>query len=220
MSATSFDSFYAFVERTENDGTANDTAVSNAGTGDGAGETRYGWIVPTWRAEAHHIGIADLSLENFRRQTPATLKPLARDAFWTRLRCDEMPAGPDIMVADFAFGSGGAVFEIQRQLGLKADGVIGTATLTAIAAQRPADFIVSIWKWRTGYYDRCGFRPLWPGLYRRARDCMGIALSLAGASPAAPAQTPVAPPVPKAQGESDADRLNDEQMAKIKGTPA
>ncbi len=62
MTASSFDGWYAFVERPENDGNANDTAISNAGTGDGAGETRYGWILPTWRTEERKASRPDGSV--------------------------------------------------------------------------------------------------------------------------------------------------------------
>ena len=143
MTASSFPAWYAFMQRPGNDGSANDTAISNAGTGDGAGETRWGWTVPTWREEAHRLNVADLSLANFRAQTPATLMPLARDMFWSRLRCDEMSAGVDCMVADWAFTSGGAVLEIQRRIGALADGLIGPRITSHCANARSKSFLMS-----------------------------------------------------------------------------
>ncbi len=72
------------------------------------------------------------------------------------------------MVADFAFGSGGGIRAIQRGLQLDADGVFGPATRTAISVMGPMAFVLNCYRWRIAYYDACGFRDLWPGLYRRA----------------------------------------------------
>ena len=229
MTASSFPAWYSFMELPSHDGVANDTAISNTGGGDGAGETRWGWTVPTWREEAHRMGIADLSLANFRAQTPATLQPLARDMFWARLRCDEMSAGVDCMVADWAFTSGGAVLEIQRRIGALADGLIGPATLAALAAHRATDLVTSLNVWRAAYYDRCGFRALWPGLYRRSSDCTKVALGLVGSAGAA-SNTPVVankdasvsttlanPPQISHTSDNSADTLNADQLQTIAG---
>ena len=227
MTATSFPAWYAFMERPENDGQSNDTAISNAGTGDGAGETHWGWTYPTWREEAHRMGIPDLSLANFRAQTPATLQPLARDMFWSRLRCDEMSAGVDCMVADWAFTSGGAVLEIQRRIGALADGLIGPATLAALAAHRATDLVTSLNVWRAAYYDKCGFRALWPGLYRRSSDCTKVALGLVGTTGAASnttvttnivthvSQPIVNPPPIGHNSDNSADALMSKELSQI-----
>lgn len=178
---TAFDVWYDFVERPENDGQANDTAVSNSGGGDGAGETRWGWTFPTWKVWAYRAGRADISLTGFRAETRETLKPLAKTAFWDHFLCDRMPGPAAISVADFTFGSGGAVLVIQQHLRVLADGLIGPQTIAAIKAL--PNFAGACAVWRMTYYDQphpgfpYGFRQEFPGLYRRASDCLKVANS-------------------------------------------
>lgn len=59
-----------------------------------------------------------------------------RDQYWNAVRADELPGGLDYAVFDYAVNSGPrrAVIDLQRALGVKADGVIGNVTLAAIKA--------------------------------------------------------------------------------------
>lgn len=60
---------------------------------------------------------------------------IARANYWQPIQGDKLPSGVDFTVFDFAFNSGAAqaVKELQRTLGCAADGVVGLATLEALA---------------------------------------------------------------------------------------
>jgi lysozyme family protein len=119
--------------------------------GDPGGATVYGWTYVIWQRVAPLHGIED-------RMFPGI------DLFW----------------ADFQFGSGGATKVLQAALGVKADGVVGMTTI-GVANNEPDKhkLLDKLLAARMAYYDRCGFRNRWPGLYRRAIASHALALTLA-----------------------------------------
>ncbi|GJD30004.1 hypothetical protein PMNALOAF_1247 [Methylobacterium adhaesivum] len=72
--------------------------------------------------------------------TRATVAPIYRANYWNAIRADELPAGLDYCVFDFAVNSGPkrAAMALQRAVGVADDGVIGSITLANIA-NRPVD---------------------------------------------------------------------------------
>jgi lysozyme family protein len=64
------------------------------------------------------------------------LRDIYRRSYWDQVRGDELPAGIDLAVFDFAVNSGPAraAKYLQRVLGVKVDGHIGPATLGAAAS--------------------------------------------------------------------------------------
>ena len=83
------------------------------------------------------------SKSEVRALTRDTVAPIYRKNYWDRIRGDELPAGIDYAVYDFAVNSGpkrGAQ-ALQRAIGVADDGVIGSVTLANVAA-RPVDQIV------------------------------------------------------------------------------
>ncbi|ACL58788.1 glycoside hydrolase family 108 protein [Methylobacterium nodulans] len=67
--------------------------------------------------------------------TPAKVAPIYRARYWDAVRGDELPAGVDYAVFDFAVNSGPAraAIALQRLVGVADDGVIGAVTLAAVA---------------------------------------------------------------------------------------
>ncbi|HQU16639.1 MAG TPA: glycosyl hydrolase 108 family protein [Gammaproteobacteria bacterium] len=178
MSVRNFTTFYDFIEAPDNDG-----QPFHITPGDPGGATVYGWTYATWSHVAPYHGIEDISLEAFRAQTKVTLAPMTRAWFWNRLLADDMPAGFDLFWCDFQFGSGAATRVLQGCLGVTPDGVVGRMeTLPALdRLTDPADrvrMLTRMYDDRVGYYDACGFRDRWPGLYRRAAACRDLALRL------------------------------------------
>lgn len=87
------------------------------------------------------ITLARLSQERGYKCTIQDLKNLTREeanaiykkGYWDPIRADELPSGLDYMVFDFYVNSGSwAVKILQRVLGLKEDGIIGSLTMKAI----------------------------------------------------------------------------------------
>lgn len=101
---------------------------------DSGGATKYGI---TRRRLAQHRGRA-VSKSEVRALTTAEATVIYRAMYWDALRGDELPAGIDHAVFDFAVHSGvpRAVRALQRAVGVAEDGRIGPATL---AAARKAD---------------------------------------------------------------------------------
>lgn len=67
-----------------------------------------------------------------------------RRNYWNACRCDDLPAGLDYCIFDFAVNSGvnRASRYLQRALGTVADGQVGPVTI-ALAGERPAERTIS-----------------------------------------------------------------------------
>lgn len=174
MSAADFQTFYDFIEAKDNDG-----QPFHITEGDPGGATVYGWTIGMWERIAPLHGIRDLSMDNFKLQTKATLLPLTRATYWNGVQGDHLPPGVDVFWADFQFGSGRATRVLQGTMGLDPDGVIGPITLRSVASCTDlAGLLERFLDARQEYYDGCGFRDRWPGLYRRAKASYALARSM------------------------------------------
>lgn len=169
----------------EHDGHEDDTPPGGADP-----PTRWGFTYPTWVSARRHVGTRDASLRTFLHQTQDDMRELAQSYFWERRRADDMSAGNDVSVIDWTWTSGGAVREIQRELGFHGydvDGAIGPRTLEAIesyagpcfpGADTTEIFPEAVRRWRASYYDDLGFRTRYRGLYLRAARCLDLARRL------------------------------------------
>ena len=81
--------------------------------------------------------------KEMRSLTPAMVAPLYKRKFWDTCKCDELPAGVDYLVFDFAVnaGPGRSAKILQTAVGTTPDGAIGPKTLAAVRAQDPAALI-------------------------------------------------------------------------------
>lgn len=72
--------------------------------------------------------------------TRESVAPIYRKNYWDAIRGDDLPAGLDYAVFDFAVNSGPmrAAMALQRAVGVADDGVIGSITLANVA-NRPVD---------------------------------------------------------------------------------
>lgn len=68
-----------------------------------------------------------------RALTPASVRPIYRARYWQPVRASDLPAGLDLAMFDYAVNSGPsrAARELQRILGVTADGVVGPITIAA-----------------------------------------------------------------------------------------
>ena len=131
---TNFDACLALVLKEEG-GYVNNPA-------DPGGRTNLGVTQATWQA---WIGSA-VSEQDMRDLTQDDVKPLYRQKYWDVIRGDDLPAGVDYALLDFAVNSGPsrAIRYVQIALGVPSDGIIGPQTLTAIKAETPSDLIESV----------------------------------------------------------------------------
>lgn len=172
---SNFSAWWAFCQLPNHDGLAND--------GDNP-PTRWGFTYPTWVAARRYVGFKDASMQTFLDAAQAEMGTLARSYFWNRQGGQEMPSGPDVVTMDWMWTSGGAVFDIQWQLGFQGDdidGMIGPKTVERMKAYgTPLTTATMITAWRIAYYDDLGLRADYPGLYTRATDCLTMAKGLIG----------------------------------------
>jgi len=124
---------------------------------------------------------ADVSVTDVRNLTLAEARDVYRANYWLRNRCDQMPAGVDLAVLDFAVNSGGAIREIQRKLGVNPDGAVGPLTLAAMSLFDPADLIQKICTLRLDYLRQLdAWETFQKGWTRRVEAVRAKALAMAG----------------------------------------
>lgn len=105
---------------------------------------------------ATNQGVTQRVYDDFRRQLKQAersvkqLTAIERDAiyrqrYWNLIKGDQLPAGVSYVVFDGAVNSGvsQSVKWLQRTLGIKADGVIGPATLTAVQGVNDHDELIA-----------------------------------------------------------------------------
>lgn len=116
---------------------------------------------------ATNRGVTQRTYDAFRRRSglPARsvrlLEAVERDAiyrgqYWDVVRGDDLPAGIDAAVYDYAVNSGPAraARALQGILGVAQDGVIGLQTLQAAAERKPADVIAALCHERIDFMQR------------------------------------------------------------------
>jgi len=123
-----------------------------------------------------------------------------RKRYWNPVRGDELPAGVDYAVFDFAINSGPrrAIEYLQRVLGVSIDRVIGPKTLAAASATDPKTVIRKLCAARLAYMQRIKNGTLWKsfgrGWQRRVDGVQHISLEMAGQRRfVPPAPTPAEP---------------------------
>lgn len=74
------------------------------------------------------------SIKDVKTISTQTVKDIYKEQYWDRIWGDKLPLGLDLAVFDYAVNSGisQAVKTMQREVGIKADGVMGLKTLDAI----------------------------------------------------------------------------------------
>ena len=99
---------------------------------DPGGRTNLGVTQRVWEEWICHPATeADM-----RALTPGQVEPLYRKRYWNKVRGDDLPAGVDLAVFDYAVnsGPGRAAKTLQEVVGVAADGAIGPKTMAAIRA--------------------------------------------------------------------------------------
>ena len=88
-------------------------------------------------------GDGDVDKNDIVLITPDKAKMVYRNWFWRDVKGDELPAGIDLAVFDYAVNSGPAraIKSLQAALGVKSDGVIGPATMAALRTANPVPVI-------------------------------------------------------------------------------
>lgn len=118
---------------------------------DRGGETNLGVTKAAW---AQYIG-RPVQDGEMRALTKEVVKPFYRKGYWDKCRCDELPTGVDYLTFDFAVnaGPGRAAKFLQQAVGAVSDGVIGPATLAAVAKKDPSKILVDFGNIKEAFYN-------------------------------------------------------------------
>lgn len=148
---------------------------------------------------ATNLGITRATLAKARGRpvTVAEVKDLTRAEagsiyrrlYWNAVRGDELPAGLDLAVFDFAVnsGPGRAIRTLQTVLGTAPDGRIGPVTLAAARAAVPSDAIRALTRERLRFLRTLSTWPVFGrGWTSRTTRVEAAALAAAARAPAAP----------------------------------
>jgi lysozyme family protein len=113
----------------------------------------------------------EVTEKEMRDLTPDLVRPLYKEWYWDKCRCDELPAGVDLSVFDFAVNAGvkRSTIILQRVAGVKEDGIFGPGTMKAVMATEPEQFIIAYFQFRLDFYKQLkNFETFGKGWHRRA----------------------------------------------------
>jgi lysozyme family protein len=163
---------------------------------DPGGPTNFGITIHDYRKYVKAAATA----ADVRAMTLDQAKAIYRAKYWAAMRCDELPAGLDYAVFDYAVnsGTGRAPKVLQRLLGFPDDGRLGDALLAAIRKRDATDLIARLCDERLAFLKRLKTWPVFgKGWSRRVAEVRASALAMALASQ--PAATMVQPAPGKGQ---------------------
>jgi len=136
---------------------------------DPGGCTNLGITLATYRA---HVS-RGATCADVRGLTRATAARIYRRKYWDLVRGDDLAAGLDLAVFDFAVNSGPARAAkfLQRLLGVAADGIIGPVTLEAAERHDPRHLVRQLCQRRLSWLQRLRhWSTFGRGWSRRVRD--------------------------------------------------
>ena len=118
---------------------------------DPGGRTNLGVTQNTWES---WVGRPSNEKE-MRGLTPSDVAPLYKKKFWDACSCDDLPAGVDYLVFDFAVnaGVGRSAKTLQSAVGATPDGSIGKVTVAAANGIPASDLIEKFSQIKTEFYQ-------------------------------------------------------------------
>lgn len=124
---------------------------------DPGGATNFGITMDTlkgWRRDDATPGNDHVTVDDVRNMTLEEACDIYRTRYWNAMRCDELPAGIDLMVFDFGVNAGPAraAKMLQKVVGAEADGSIGPRTIAATKAGSSRAAISAMAQARLDYY--------------------------------------------------------------------
>lgn len=173
---------------------------------DPGGATNLGITIGTAKANKMDLdGDGDVDKDDVRLIKPADAGPVYKARYWDAVRGNDLPAGIDYALFDFAVNSGPAraAIYLQEIVGVAPDGKIGPLTLQAVAKWDSVALIEALCAKRMGFLKRLSTWPTFgkgwsarvTGVLRLAKD-MAITMPQRPPVPATPIP-PSAPAEPK-----------------------
>lgn len=118
---------------------------------DAGGETNLGVTAGAWGA---YLG-RPINFGEMQALTKDTVKPFYRQMYWDKVKGDDLPAGVDYAVFDFAVNAGvsRAAKFLQRSVGAVDDGVIGNGTLGKVAVTNKQRLLAAFADQKQRFYN-------------------------------------------------------------------
>ena len=118
---------------------------------DAGGETNLGVTAGAWGA---YLG-RPINSGEMQALTKDTVKPFYRQMYWDKVKGDDLPAGVDYAVFDFAVNAGvsRAAKFLQRSVGAVDDGVIGNGTLGKVAVTNKQRLLAAFADQKQRFYN-------------------------------------------------------------------
>jgi hypothetical protein len=118
---------------------------------DPGGATKYGITLKTledWRREP-------IDVETVKALTREEAVEIYRTRYWNAMRCGELPRGVDLMVLDCGVNAGPrrSILELQKAVGVAADGIIGPVTLGAVRSTNARALVARLSVLRLQFYQ-------------------------------------------------------------------
>lgn len=127
------------------------------------GATNKGVCFKTYKLYRRQRGLPIPSIGDLRRMTDEEFTDILKTMYWNPCKADFIESQSVAnAIVDWAWNSGTAtaVKEVQKVLGVKADGIIGNITLSAINSQSPLPLFGQIQEARKDFLKRiCKARP-------------------------------------------------------------
>lgn len=159
---------------------------------DPGGPTNFGITIADYRRYVK----PDATAADVRAMKAEEAKAIYREKYWNAMRCDELPAGVDYCVFDYAVnsGTGRAPKVVQRVLGIAVTGRMDDTTLTAVRRRDAQAVIQAICDERLRFLQGLKTWPVFgKGWSKRVGEVHLVALSLADKSAARPLHAPATP---------------------------
>lgn len=144
---------------------------------DPGGATNFGVTQAVYDAYRPH------AKQSVKFITGSEVAAIYRKQYWDKIKGDELPAGVDYAVFDFAVNSGvsRSAKYLQRLVGVGDDGQIGPATLSAVRAKNAATLATDLCHKRLLFLQGLKtFATFGKGWTRRVNEVRTIAQQMAG----------------------------------------
>jgi lysozyme family protein len=143
------------------------------------GSTMLGCTQANWEKYIGHT----VTQDDMKALKKEDVKPLYKRDYWDAVRGDDLPAGVDYAVFDFAINAGPAAARkmIQKALGVTADGSIGPATMKAIQDAEGKDLLEKFSHSKEAFYKSLSTFPTYgKGWLKRVADVQTSASTMIG----------------------------------------
>lgn len=162
---------------------------------DPGGATMRGVTIARYAAYKGRV----VTKDELRHISTVELEDIYRKGYWNLVKADDLPAGLDLTMFDFAVNSGPArsVKTIQRIVGVAQDGVMGVFTLQAVRKRDTVELIRAMYEARMGFLRNLStWSTFGKGWKRRVDDILHRSIAMVNGTNVAPII--VSEPTPKA----------------------